>query len=62
MKIIFDSEEEKTKFLNGMASMYCPDDIGVGLANSNDCDADTCEDCWRNCGLDCEVRKEEVEK
>ena len=62
MKIIFDSEEEKTKFLNGMASRYCPDDIGMNLVNSCDCDTTDCPDCWGNCGLIFEVKEEEVDK
>ena len=62
MKILFDSEEEKTKFLNHMASIFCPSDICENVVDVCECDTKNCQDCCENCGLIFEVKEEEVEK
>ena len=62
MKIIFDSEEERDKFLMGMAHWdhVCPSDFGlkdIQTSKCEDCDTPSCEECWKECGLDIEVTR-----
>ena len=58
MKIIFDSEEEKENFIKDR----CPTDI---LKNLGEIECDefdnygVCEKCWKNCGIEMEVKKDE---
>ena len=58
MKIIFDSEEQKEKFLSGVLdTRVCPYDIGVYMTNCIKCK--TCEDCWKSCGIEMAVKESE---
>ena len=63
MKIIFDSEEQKDKFkiiFPILAHELCP--IDIGIQNNYKCryrnfsSNDGCLTCWRNCGIEMEVR------
>ena len=48
MKIIFDSEEQKQKFLFVVAPLLCPGDVGVDESSKYTCvSEELCEDCWR---------------
>lgn len=60
MKIIFDSEEQKNAMMGLLEDDYCPnniflEDVGCNYGNSlrNDC-----ENCWKNCGIEVEVKEE----
>lgn len=56
MKIIFDSEEQKSKFIGIMAGCSCPHELGLGPTRDlTECEI-TCEDCWKNCALQMEVK------
>lgn len=58
MKIIFNSEEEKTE----LTTRLCPKDIG--LNNSNYCESgvlDGCVRCWENV-VEMEVKKPDYKK
>lgn len=61
MKVIFDSEEEKTRFLTQMAAMFCPSDISVDLVDNSSCMSNVgqtfCYTCWERCGIKFEVKK-----
>lgn len=56
MKIIFNSEEQKGKFINSL----CPEE--VGLKNDEYCldgVKTTCSQCWEKSGLEYEIKNEE---
>jgi hypothetical protein len=50
MKIIFDSEEEKEDFMANL----CPDDVLP--AKLSDFCYGPCSECWKNCGIEMEVK------
>ena len=53
MKIIFDSEEQKENFMADL----CPDDVCDALhAKSSDFCYGLCSECWKNCGIEMEVK------
>ena len=53
MKIIFDSEEEKDNFAKLIFSDYCPSLFGL---KGSCCDFEKCDECWKNCGIEMEVK------
>lgn len=54
MKIIFDNLKQENAFFEILAgSSECPSTFGADDAES--CVTD-CEDCWRNCGIETEVK------
>lgn len=63
MKIIFDSETQKEKFISAMANFSeCPS--GFGLKNrvsiGKNClprGTTDCKRCWKNCGIEFEVKE-----
>lgn len=57
MKIIFDSEEQKERFMNTVVSDYCPSLFGAfPNMGSQLCDIyDCCKKCWEQSGIDMEV-------
>ena len=61
MKIIFDSEEQKKKFMDCLMKSICPSALDLDdRENSEDCgpNFDTeCVDCWEHCGLEIEVKE-----
>lgn len=61
MKIIFDSEEQKTKFIHYI-SFTCPKELDENLRDKADdeCDAyPLCTECWETCGIEMEVKEDE---
>lgn len=64
MKIIFDKEEQKQKFLEVLAGSAntCPDDCYFKVLRFNDCTPttkDNCAKCWEQCGIEYEVKSDE---
>lgn len=55
MKIIFDSEEQKERFLNTV--VRCPSDFGLE-DNEENCKSGRCCECWEK-AVECEVKKSE---
>ena len=55
MKIIFDSEEQKENFARHIFADHCPTLFGL---NGSCCDFEECDECWKNCGLEVEVKNE----
>lgn len=56
MKIIFDNWKQENVFFEALAdSSHCPSELGGDEAKG--CAID-CEDCWRNCGIEVEVKGE----
>ena len=55
MKIIFDSEEQKEDFMADV----CPDDVSIALHAelSDRCYGPCCSECWKNCGIELEVKQ-----
>lgn len=65
MKIIFDSENQKYKFLKvlGDAEYKCPRHCGFKELSSNNCTPatkDNCVKCWEQCGIEFEVKSDEA--
>lgn len=66
MKIIFDSHEQKEKFLNAISDCFgeCPSYFGftnrVGIRNGHCLPStdDDCHKCWERCGIEFEVKGE----
>lgn len=56
MKIIFDSEEQKTLLMDAR----CPTDVNAMLDDSKYEDVckhmENCRDCWKNSGIELEVK------
>ena len=57
MKIIFDNEEQKEKFIDQLR-VNCPEDYGLPQVKLT-CSLD-CVDCWNGCGIECEVKEKGV--
>lgn len=61
MKIIFDSEEQMDRFMDVLASSNsCPRYMGFSdyaLQNLS-CLEYRCDDCWKNCGVEVEVKED----
>lgn len=55
MKIIFDSEQQKEKFIDLISLDMCPSDIGVG--NYERCVKGNCWECWEESELEMEVKE-----
>lgn len=53
MKIIFDSEEQKDNFAKHIPATFCPSLFGL---KGSCCDFEECDDCWKNSGIELEVR------
>lgn len=48
MKIIFDSEEQKDKYINRI-TWFCPKEFGLVDRGDDDCGKDDdCSKCWKN--------------
>lgn len=60
MRIIFDSEEQKERFISLISPFLCPSDIGIGNDDADHCSRNgACRDCWKNCGIEIEVKESE---
>lgn len=61
MKIIFDSQEQKDKFLEMivLCSDECPGYFGLNNTTRKQCRKnDGCSRCWDECGIEYEVKGE----
>lgn len=59
MKIIFESEKEKDKFLDALSkSAICPSALGFNEFYNCSVD-DLCRKCWKSSGLKMEVQNED---
>ena len=61
MKIIFDSEEQKAKFIHYIR-FTCPKELDENLRDKADDECDDyprCDECWETCGIEMEVKKDE---
>ncbi len=58
MKIIFDSEEQKDKFMDIVHEGFiCPRELGLEDARRNStCLSTPCITCWENSGVEMEVK------
>ena len=63
MKIIFDSERQMMEFFCALGQDNCPgdfiniDEIRGGLRARYCCVEEPCWECWKNCGIEVEVRE-----
>lgn len=57
MKIIFDSEEQQNTLLKLIAMECCPSIIDFPDTKDGDCSESDCLKCWKNFGIEMEVRE-----
>jgi hypothetical protein len=62
MKIIFDNEKQKEKILTAILRETCPREVGFADSDKDEdgcCIAKNCMECWKNCGIEMEVKNDE---